>query len=83
MLGVTAGGVVLPPVHLAGLSAYFTSKTAQIKLMEWIGSENPNIFTASVHPGVIDTKMLRDSGLSGLPYDTGRCLSLSLMQTVY
>ena len=83
MLGVTAGGVVLPPVHLAGLSAYFTSKTAQIKLMEWIGSENPNIFTVSVHPGVIDTKMLRDSGLSGLPYDTGRCLSLSLMQTVY
>jgi NAD(P)-dependent dehydrogenase (short-subunit alcohol dehydrogenase family) len=60
---------------VAGLSAYMTSKTAQIKLMEWLGAENPNLFACSVHPGVIDTKMLRDSGLSGLPYDSGMNVS--------
>ncbi|ORY13360.1 hypothetical protein BCR34DRAFT_562101 [Clohesyomyces aquaticus] len=70
MLAVTAGGIVLPPSSVPGLSAYMTSKTAQVKLIEWLAAENPNLFACSVHPGVIDTKMLRDSGLSGLPYDT-------------
>ncbi|KAF2118329.1 hypothetical protein BDV96DRAFT_569677 [Lophiotrema nucula] len=70
MLAVTAGGVVLEPAMVPGLSAYMTSKTAQIKLIEWLTVENPNLFACSVQPGVIDTKMLRDSGLSGLPYDT-------------
>lgn len=77
MLAVTAGGVVLPPQHVAGLSAYMTSKTAQIKLMEWLSIENPTLFTCSVQPGVVDTKMLRDSGLAGLPMDTGEFIGSS------
>ncbi|KAF2649456.1 NAD(P)-binding protein [Lophiostoma macrostomum CBS 122681] len=70
LLGVNAGGIILPPSNVVGLSAYMTSKIAQAKLMEWLAVENPNLFTCSIQPGVVDTKMLRDSGLSGLPLDS-------------
>lgn len=78
MLAVTAGGVVLPPTIMTGLSAYLTSKTAQVKLMEWLAVENPHLFTCSIQPGIVDTNMLRESGLGGseFPYDTGKHLDL-------
>ena len=74
MLATTAGGVVLPPTGIPSLSAYMTSKTAQIKLMEWIAAENPNVFTCSIQPGVIESDMLEKSGVKemGLPMDTGK-----------
>jgi hypothetical protein len=56
-LGVGAAGAVLPAEIGAGLTGYMSSK----------------IFVASVHPGVIDTKLLREAELpkSKLPLDTG------------
>jgi NAD(P)-dependent dehydrogenase (short-subunit alcohol dehydrogenase family) len=72
-LGVGAAGAVLPAEIGAGLTGYMSSKIAQAKLMEYIAHEHPEIFVASVHPGVIDTKLLREAELpkSKLPLDTG------------
>jgi NAD(P)-dependent dehydrogenase (short-subunit alcohol dehydrogenase family) len=81
MLAVTAGGIVLDPTAVPGLSAYMTSKTAQVKLIEWLAVENPNLFTCSVHPGVVDTKMLSDAGLvdKGMPVDNGEYTQLFIV----
>ena len=40
--------------------------------MEWLAAENPHLFTCSIQPGVIETKMLRDSNVSGLPIDSAQ-----------
>ncbi|KAL8650691.1 MAG: hypothetical protein Q9210_003684 [Variospora velana] len=42
-----------------GTSAYTSSKIAQLKLMEFLAAENPEVFVASVHPGVVKTPMLQ------------------------
>ncbi|MCJ1247044.1 hypothetical protein MMC30_004255 [Trapelia coarctata] len=62
ILGVTTGASCLPPAMLPGLSAYISSKLAQVKLLEFLAVENPNIFVASLHPGMVDTDMFRKSG---------------------
>lgn len=74
MLSVNAAGAVLPAEIGAGLTGYMSSKIAQAKLMEYIAHEHPGVFVASVHPGVVETKMLREAELEGsqLPVDTGR-----------
>ncbi|KAL1592028.1 hypothetical protein SLS60_011620 [Paraconiothyrium brasiliense] len=71
-LSVNAAGAVLPAEIGAGLTGYMSSKIAQAKLMEYIAHEHPELFVASVHPGVIDTKMLKEAELqaSKLPQDT-------------
>ena len=50
-----------------------SSKTAAVKLLEYLAVENPNLFVASVQPGVVDTYLLRKSGLDieKLPLDSG------------
>ncbi|KAF2199993.1 NAD(P)-binding protein [Delitschia confertaspora ATCC 74209] len=71
---VTAGALVMPPKMTAGLSGYLTSKLAQIKIMEYLAVENPNMFFSTVHPGMIDTGIFRASGASpeSLPMDTAK-----------
>ncbi len=58
IIGITAGSIQLPPSlplnH--GKSAYNSSKIAQVKLLENLAAENPDIFVASVHPGVVMTE---------------------------
>ena len=58
---------------LSGLSAYAGSKLAQAKVLEFLAAENPNIFVASVHPGMVDTDMFRKSGsrADAMPMDIG------------
>ena len=65
IIGINANMVTVPassPISI-GLSAYFCSKFAQMKLLEFVSAENPDVFVVSVHPGVLDTGMLRPSGL--------------------
>lgn len=73
ILGVTTGVIGMPPQMLPGLSAYIGSKTALVKLLEFVAVENPGIFVASVHPGMVETAMFRKSGgqTEAIPMDTG------------
>ena len=73
MLGVTSGAQAFPTAHLPGLSAYMTSKVAQVKMLEFLAAENPNLFVASVHPGMVDTSVFRKSGATPdmVPIDSG------------
>ncbi len=59
ILGMTTGTSGLPPAMLPGLSAYISSKLAQVKLLEFLAAENPNVFVASVHPGMVETSLFR------------------------
>lgn len=68
-LVIGAAGSIFPPAW-PGLSSYMSSKVAQAKLVEYLAVENPGILICSVHPGVVDTKMLRTAELKGLPPDT-------------
>ncbi|KAL8720884.1 MAG: hypothetical protein Q9225_002329 [Loekoesia sp. 1 TL-2023] len=74
ILGVTAGAFVLPPAATLGLSAYLTSKVSMVKILEYLAAENPSVFVASVHPGMVDTMMFRKSGATPdmLPMDSGK-----------
>ncbi|KAL8949010.1 MAG: hypothetical protein Q9222_004850 [Ikaeria aurantiellina] len=61
MIGVNAAMINLPASSpfAAGNSSYIASKMAQVKVMEHIAAETPDLFIASVHPGVIDTNMVQ------------------------
>jgi NAD(P)-dependent dehydrogenase (short-subunit alcohol dehydrogenase family) len=73
LFGITAGALVMPPAMTPGYSAYLTAKAVQIKVLEFLASENPELFVATVHPGMVDTGIFRSSGASPeqLPMDTG------------
>jgi len=72
VFGVGAGTVTLPSAMLTGLSSYISSKLAQAKVLEFLAAENPTVFVASVHPGMIVTDIFNKSGApaSKLPMDT-------------
>ena len=74
VLAVTAGAVCLPTKQVIGLSGYLCSKLAQIKTLEFLAAENPNMFFSSIHPGMIETKIFLASGATPdmLPMDTGQ-----------
>lgn len=76
VFGVTAGALVLPSKLTPYISGYLTSKIAQVKILEYLAAENPDLFVASVHPGMVDTKIFRGSGATPdqLPMDTGAYL---------
>ena len=50
-----------PPA--TGSSAYITSKIAQVKLLEHVAAETPDVFVVSVHPGIVKTAILDNSQL--------------------
>lgn len=66
--------VVFPAARLINLSAYISSKLTLIKMMEFLAAENPTVFAAALHPGMVDTNILRSSGAdpSKLPMDSGK-----------
>jgi len=78
VLGVTTGTVALPPAMLPGLSAYMSSKLAQEKLIEFFALEQPNMFAATVHPGMVETAVFTKSGAKAeaLPMEKGWLLFL-------
>lgn len=71
-LGITSDTSLLPPAYLPGLAGYVSTKLAQAKIYEFLAAENPNVFVATVHPGMIDTNNFRATGASpeNLPMDT-------------
>jgi NAD(P)-dependent dehydrogenase (short-subunit alcohol dehydrogenase family) len=81
MLGVIAGALVLPPASKPGLSAYLNSKMAMVKTLEFLAVENPGVFVASVHPGMVDTALFRKSGATPemLPMDSGEFVYMPLL----
>ena len=80
ILGVTTGLSGLPPAMLPGLSGYMSSKLAQVKFLEFLAAENPHLFVASVHPGMVETDVFRKSGAKAdaLPMDKGWLITSSL-----
>lgn len=65
IISVNANMITLPtsgPVA-QGASAYNCSKIALVRLFEYVSAENPDVFVVSVHPGAVDTDMLRSSGI--------------------
>lgn len=47
VFGITAGALVMPPSFTPGYSAYLTAKAAQVKVLEFLRSEHPNLFVVS------------------------------------
>ena len=72
IVGVTSGMSGLPSTMLPGLSGYISSKLAAVKLLEFLAAENPNVFVASLHPGMVETDIFNKSGAKKemLPMDT-------------
>ncbi|KAI1660194.1 hypothetical protein F4813DRAFT_316262 [Daldinia decipiens] len=62
VLGLNTGTMVFPIVILPGLSAYIASKLAETKIIEFLAAEQPNVFAATVHPGLIESDIFRKSG---------------------
>ncbi|KAI1395673.1 putative NADP(+)-dependent dehydrogenase [Hypoxylon fuscum] len=62
ILALTSGAAPLPSSMLPGQSAYAASKLAQTKLIEFLASEQPDIFAATVHPGLVETAIFKKSG---------------------
>ncbi|KAJ5750844.1 hypothetical protein N7533_007872 [Penicillium manginii] len=71
VIGYTAA-ITFPATMLTGLSAYGISKLAIVKLMEYIAAENPSIFTAALHPGMVETEIFKASGTdsAAVPLDS-------------
>ncbi|RAH45380.1 SDR family NAD(P)-dependent oxidoreductase [Aspergillus brunneoviolaceus CBS 621.78] len=57
-----AAATVLPPTIVPGLSAYLSPKLALIKMMEYLAAENPSLFVATLHPGMVETEIFHKSG---------------------
>lgn len=65
--------IVFPPVMQPNMSAYAISKLSVIKFIVYLAAENPSIFAAALHPGMVDTAILRKTGADPqtLPINTG------------
>ncbi|KAI1270203.1 hypothetical protein F5Y18DRAFT_367519 [Xylariaceae sp. FL1019] len=63
---------VMPVAYLPGLSSYVTSKLAQAKILEFLAAENPEVFIATMHPGMVHTDNFNRSGATpeACPMDT-------------
>ncbi|RYP16014.1 hypothetical protein DL767_010243 [Monosporascus sp. MG133] len=62
ILGLTTDVSFMPTTHLPGLSSYISSKLAQAKVYEFLAAENPDIFVATIKPGMVETANFYRSG---------------------
>ncbi|KAG6369002.1 hypothetical protein INS49_003221 [Diaporthe citri] len=71
VLSLVTGMAALPAKNLPNLSSYLASKLAQTKVIEFLPVENPNIFAATIHPGMVETAIFNKSGADStkLPMD--------------
>ncbi|KAJ5899379.1 hypothetical protein N7495_004123 [Penicillium taxi] len=58
-----SAAVDFPASRLTGLSAYISSKLSLIKVMEFLAAEHPKVSAIALHPGMIDTSILRATGI--------------------
>ena len=63
------------------MSAYMASKLAQTKIIEYLVAEQPNIFGATVHPGMVETDVFTKSGAKAeeLPMDKGKVTEILIL----
>ncbi|TDZ59747.1 Short chain dehydrogenase citE [Colletotrichum trifolii] len=73
-VALTTGTTAMPASVLPGLSPYIVSKLAQTKVVEFLAAENPNLFAATLHPGIVETAIFTKSGAKAeaLPMDTAQ-----------
>lgn len=71
VLSLVTGMAALPAQNLPNLSSYLASKLAQTKVIEFLPVENPNIFAATIHPGMVETAIFKKAGAdpTKLPMD--------------
>ncbi|KAK1977130.1 short chain dehydrogenase [Colletotrichum cereale] len=71
VVALTTGTTAMPAAALPGLSAYMASKLAQTKIIEFLAAENPTLFAATLHPGMVETDIFKKSGAKAeaLPMD--------------
>ena len=64
IIGVNANMITIEASDPAasGVSAYTCSKIAQVKLLEYVAAENPDVFVVSAHPGIVPTDMVLSTG---------------------
>jgi NAD(P)-dependent dehydrogenase (short-subunit alcohol dehydrogenase family) len=63
LISVSTGLAHIAPV--AGMSAYSTSKAANLKMLDYFAAENPGVRFVSLHPGVVDTEINEGTSLRG------------------
>ncbi|KAF2468316.1 short chain dehydrogenase, partial [Lindgomyces ingoldianus] len=61
-LAMISAGSVFPAQMLVGYAGYQVAKVAAAKMIEILAEENPNVFFAAVHPGMVETDGFRKSG---------------------
>lgn len=73
VLSLTSGMTAAPAKSFPRLSAYMTSKFAHAKMMEFLPLDQPHIFAATVHPGMVETAIFTKAGgvASNRPMDKG------------
>ena len=64
IIGVNANVITMDASSpaISGVSAYTCSKIAQVKLLEFVAAENPDVFVVSAHPGIVPTDMVASRG---------------------
>lgn len=78
-LAMISAGSVFPAEMLVGYVGYQVAKVAAGKMIEILAKENPKVFFAAVHPGMIETDGFRKSGYTTdmLAMDDGKSMSNS------
>ena len=59
IIAITSNAFIFPSDMLRGTSAYNISKLAQAKAVEFLAAEYPDTFFGLVHPGLIETDLVR------------------------
>lgn len=73
ILGVSAALMCVNREYQCTHSVYTASKIAQAHMLSTVRTENPHIFIACYHPGIIRTNMLYDMSVSpSIPVDDGK-----------
>lgn len=71
LVNISTGLNVMPAV--SGFGSYGASKTAFLRVLEFVALENPTLTVVSLHPGVIETEM-EAKGRIKLPRDDRKSL---------
>ena len=81
VIGVSTGAICAPGRAGKSRSSYVVSKLAIVKFLEILACGEPDLFVASVHPGVHETEMTQGAGedhAQRLPHDDSKALELNL-----
>ncbi|SPQ23048.1 efb6c869-e10b-4306-a9b9-7bda8d414611 [Thermothielavioides terrestris] len=71
VIALTTGMLAVPLALGPLMSGYTAAKMAQLRVIEYLAAEHPDLFVASAHPGMYDTPLLASmqQPLDGVPLD--------------